>query len=143
MLQDNIKQYLQKNLQPDSILIIYGPTASGKSKLAIEIAQAFNGEIISADSRMVYKGTYIGADIPSETEQQGIVHHLIDFVGPQKIYSVKDFQKDAWQCAKNIHKKKNSLSWLAAQISILMLLLMAIVWTNTSLQQRRKISFKT
>lgn len=72
-----------------------GPTATGKSNLAIQIAQKINGEIISADSRLVYKGFDIGTAKPTLEEMQGIKHYLIDIVEPEIDYSVANFLDDA------------------------------------------------
>ncbi len=108
-----IKGFLQKSIslqttdyRPQTLLVLYGPTASGKSKLAIEIAKEFDGEIISADSRMVYQGTRIGTDIPTLEEMQGIPHHLLDFVPPEKEYSLKEYQEDAYRVIKDILSRK-------------------------------------
>ncbi len=70
-----------------------GQTATGKSALAIEIARKINGEIISADSRQVYKGLDIGTGKISKKEMWGIPHHLLDVILPKKVFSVGDFQK--------------------------------------------------
>ncbi|MEI8129202.1 MAG: tRNA (adenosine(37)-N6)-dimethylallyltransferase MiaA [bacterium] len=72
-----------------------GPTAAGKSNFAIQIAKAINGEIISADSRLVYKGFDIATAKPTIEERQGIEHHLIDVVEPEADYSVANFFDDA------------------------------------------------
>lgn len=72
-----------------------GPTASGKTNLAIQIAKENNGEIISADSRLVYKGFDIAAAKPTLDERQGIEHYLIDIVEPEVDYSVANFVDDA------------------------------------------------
>ncbi len=75
-----------------------GPTASGKSSLAIQIAKTIdgiNGEIISADSRLVYKGFDIASAKPTAEERQGIMHHLIDVVEPEVDYSAANFLDDA------------------------------------------------
>ncbi len=72
-----------------------GPTAAGKSNFAIQIAKAINGEIISADSRLVYKGFDIATAKPTVEERQGIEHHLIDVVEPEVDYSVANFFDDA------------------------------------------------
>lgn len=77
------------------VIAVAGPTASGKTKLAIKLAQERNGEIISADSRLVYKGFNIATAKPSIEEQEGIPHHLIDIVEPEVDYSVGDFYRDA------------------------------------------------
>ena len=77
------------------IIAIAGPTASGKTKMAIDLAKQINGEIISADSRYVYKGFDIASAKPTLEEMDGIPHHLIDIVEPEVDYSVADFYDDA------------------------------------------------
>lgn len=77
------------------VIAIAGPTASGKTKLAIDLAKQINGEVISADSRYVYKGFDIASAKPTKEEQDGIPHHLIDIVEPEVDYSVADFYDDA------------------------------------------------
>ena len=77
------------------VIAIAGPTASGKTKLAIELAHKLNGEIISADSRLVYKGFNIATAKPTMEEREGIPHHIIDIVEPEYDYSVAEFKKDA------------------------------------------------
>lgn len=77
------------------IIVICGPTGSGKTKLSIELAKKINGEIISADSMQIYKDMNIGTAKVSFEEMQGIKHYLIDIVSPDKRYSVADFKKDA------------------------------------------------
>lgn len=76
------------------IIIIAGPTASGKTSLGIELALKFNGEIISADSRQVYKGLDIGSGKVTEKEKRGVPHHLIDILEPEEKYNVYKFQKE-------------------------------------------------
>jgi tRNA dimethylallyltransferase len=77
------------------IIAIVGPTASGKTSKSINLAKTNNGEIISADSRLVYKGFDIAAAKPTLEERQGIKHHLIDVVEPEVDYSVANFLDDA------------------------------------------------
>lgn len=77
------------------VIAIVGPTASGKTKMAIDLAKKVNGEVISADSRYVYKGFDIATAKPTLEEQDGIKHHLIDIVEPEYDYSVADFYDDA------------------------------------------------
>ena len=84
-----------KKSRQEKILIILGPTASGKSALAVELAKKFNGEVISADSRQVYKGLDIGSGKITKKEMLGVPHHLLDVENPKKIYSVARWQKDA------------------------------------------------
>lgn len=77
------------------IVAVVGPTASGKTNLAIEIAKKFNGEIISADSRQVYKGLDIGTGKVTEEEKQNVPHHLIDTTSIDTVYTGKNFMADA------------------------------------------------
>lgn len=74
-----------------------GPTASGKTGLSVELAQDLNGEIISVDSALVYRGMDIGTAKPSVTEMAGVPHHLIDIRDPANAYSAADFRDDAVQ----------------------------------------------
>lgn len=77
------------------IIAIVGPTASGKSDLAVRLAKKFGGEVISADSRQVYKGLDIGTGKVTKKEMGGIPHHLLDVMSPKKQYSVAEYQRDA------------------------------------------------
>ena len=77
------------------VVAIVGPTASGKTSLSIQLAQKFNGEIISADSRQVYRGMDLGTGKITPTEMQDIPHHLLDVANPMDIYTGVDFKRDA------------------------------------------------
>ncbi len=77
------------------VIAVAGPTASGKTALAVKLAHERNGEIISADSRLVYKGFNIAAAKPTIQEREGIPHYLIDIAEPEYDYSAGDFYKDA------------------------------------------------
>ena len=79
------------------LIVIVGPTASGKTGLAVRLAKEFGGEIISADSRAVYKGLDIGTAKPSLEEQQAVPHWGIDLVEPNERYTVADFKSYAEQ----------------------------------------------
>ena len=79
------------------VIAIAGPTASGKTKLAIDMAKKVDGEIISADSRLVYKGFDIATAKPTMEERDGIPHYMIDVVEPEYDYSVADFRDGAPQ----------------------------------------------
>lgn len=72
-------------------LVIVGPTASGKSDLAVQLAKEFDGEIISADSRQVYKGLNIGSGKITKKEMCGIKHHLLDVANPKTVFNASDF----------------------------------------------------
>jgi len=89
----------------DKVLIILGPTASGKSDLAVDLAKEFNGEVISADSRQVYKGLDIGSGKITRKEMKGVPHYLLDVVYPRTIFTVTKFQKLAQKQIKDILKR--------------------------------------
>jgi tRNA dimethylallyltransferase len=73
------------------IIVVCGPTASGKSDKAVELALLHNGEVISADSRQVYRGLDIGSGKITPEEMKGVTHHLLDVADPKEIFSVEDF----------------------------------------------------
>jgi tRNA dimethylallyltransferase len=73
------------------VLILVGPTASGKSALAVELARKLNCEVISADSRQVYKGLDIGSGKITKREMKGVRHHLLDISSPKNVFSVADY----------------------------------------------------
>ncbi len=87
------------------VYVIGGPTASGKSKLAVELAKKVNGEIISADSMQIYKEMNIGTAKVNKEEMQGVQHYLVDFVSPDERYSVSNFKKDAEKAIEEILEK--------------------------------------
>lgn len=88
-----------------TVIVICGPTASGKTALSIELAKRTNGEIVSADSMQIYKDMNIGTAKPTKEEMQGIKHYLIDFVSPDERYSVAQYKKDAKKAIKEIIEK--------------------------------------
>ena len=79
-----------------------GPTASGKTALGVELAKAINGEVISVDSALIYKGMDIGTAKPTVDEMQGVPHHLISIIDPSESYSVATFRKDSLQLISDI-----------------------------------------
>jgi len=79
--------------QSQKIIVVVGPTSSGFSDLGIRLAQKFNGEIISADSRQVYRGMDIGTGKVTKKEQKMAVHHLLDVISPKKQFTADDFKK--------------------------------------------------
>lgn len=87
----------------NKVIAIVGPTASGKTKLAIEMAKNLGTEIISADSRLVYKGFDIGTAKPTKEEQQMVKHHMIDVVEPEYDFSVADFADEARKIISVLH----------------------------------------
>ncbi len=84
------------------VIVICGPTASGKTALSIELAKKINGQIVSCDSMQIYKDMDIGTAKPTYSEMQGIQHYLIDFVSPDERYSVANFKQDAKKAIKEI-----------------------------------------
>ena len=91
--------------QKEKVIVICGPTASGKTALSIELAKRINGEIVSCDSMQIYKDMDIGTAKPTKEEMQGIKHYLIDFVSPDERYSVADYKIDAKKAIKEIINK--------------------------------------
>ncbi len=89
----------------NKLLAIVGPNASGKSDLAVKLAKKFNGEVVSADSRQVYKGMDIGTGKITKEEMQGVPHHLLDVASPKRRFSVAQFQKKAIETIKKIQKR--------------------------------------
>lgn len=89
----------------NKILIIVGPTASGKTSLSIKLAKKFNGEVISADSRQVYKGMDLGTGKVTKKEMQGIKHYLLDVVSPKKRFDAAQFARLGDKAIKQIQKK--------------------------------------
>ena len=92
-------------MEKPKVIVICGPTASGKTALSIELAKKINGEIISSDSMQIYKDMDIGTAKPSKEEMQGIPHHLIGFVNPNQRYSVAEYKKDAEAAIEKILAK--------------------------------------
>lgn len=87
------------------VIVICGPTASGKTALSIELAKQINGEIVSADSMQIYEKMDIGTAKPDKEEMDGIKHYLIDCVSPEIRYSVATYKNDAIQAIKEIIQK--------------------------------------
>ena len=87
------------------VVVIVGPTASGKTALSIELAKKLDGEIISSDSMQIYKDMDIGTAKVTKEEAQGIKHYLVDFVSPDQRYTVSDFKRDAEAAIKEILNK--------------------------------------
>lgn len=95
-------QQMDTNIIP--LVVIAGPTASGKTALAIDAAKQLNGEIISADSMQIYRELNIGTAKPTQEEMQGIPHHLIDFLPPNVNFSVAEYVTMAKECIADINK---------------------------------------
>lgn len=95
-----------KNLK--NLIVITGPTACGKTSVAIELAKMINGEIVSADSMQVYRGMDIGTAKPALEERQNIPHHLLDVADPVDHFSAAIFQSLAWQAIDDIFSRGNT-----------------------------------
>lgn len=91
--------------QKPKIIVVLGPTASGKSDLAVDLAKKYNGEVISADSRQVYRGLDLGSGKITKKEMRGVPHHLLDVVAAREEFSVADFQKKADKAISDILKR--------------------------------------
>ena len=87
------------------LLVIAGPTASGKTACAVELAKIYDGEIVSADSMQIYKGLSIATAKPTKEEMQGVPHYLIDFLEPEQAFSVADYVKLAGERIREIHSR--------------------------------------
>ncbi len=81
-------------MEKPKVLVIVGPTSSGKTSLGIELAKRFTGEVISADSRQVYRGLDLGTGKVTPEEMQGIPHHLLDVADPKMVYTVANYVRD-------------------------------------------------
>lgn len=90
------------NIKKPKIIVIVGPTASGKTALSIELAKRFDGEVISADSRQVYRGLDIGSGKVTRDEMRGVPHHLLDVADPKTVYTVADFVRDGRKAVEDI-----------------------------------------
>jgi tRNA dimethylallyltransferase len=91
--------------QKPPLILIVGPTAVGKTEVAIQLAERLNGEIVSADSRLFYRGMDIGTAKPTREEQARVPHHLIDIANPDEILSLAIFQQKAEQAIAAIHTR--------------------------------------
>lgn len=87
------------------VVAVVGPTASGKSDLAVEICLRFNGEAVSADSMQIYKGLDVSTAKPTEEEKKGVPHHMMDFLDNTESFSVAEYQKMAGEYIRDIHSR--------------------------------------
>jgi tRNA dimethylallyltransferase len=85
------------------LVVILGPTASGKTGLAIQVAQALGGEIVNADSRQIYRGMDIGTAKPTPDERAAAPHHLLDLVTPDQTYTLAEYQRAAYDTINALH----------------------------------------
>ena len=86
----------------DRIICVVGPTASGKTKLAVQLAKLYGGEVVSCDSMQLYRGMVIGTAAPTEAETRGVPHHMVGVIDPREDYSVARYAADAAECVDGI-----------------------------------------
>ena len=86
----------------NKIVVVCGPTASGKTALSIALAKAFDGEVVSADSMQIYRGMDIGTAKPTREEMDGVPHHMLDVAAPGEQYSVSRYVEEATACVEDI-----------------------------------------
>ena len=87
---------------PNKIVVVCGPTASGKTALGVELALLAGGEVVSADSMQIYRGMDIGTAKPTPAEMRGVPHHMLDVADPAEDYSVARYVHDAAACVRDI-----------------------------------------
>ena len=90
---------------PPKVVIVAGPTASGKTSLAVQIATQINGEVVSCDSMQIYRGMTIGTAAPTEAEMGGIPHHMVGIVEPYESFSCAEYTEQAEKCIRDIHER--------------------------------------
>ncbi len=95
------------DLKKRTLIVILGPTAVGKTSVSIELAQRFGGEIVSADSRLLYRGMDIGTAKPTPQEKGYIPHHLIDVADPDEIWNLALYLREAYKAIDDIHARGN------------------------------------
>ena len=93
------------SFEPIPVIAVVGPTASGKTRLAVDLAERFGGEVISADSMQVYRYMDIGTAKATAEERRGIPHHMLDFLDPGQPFSVADYVELAGRCAADIVRR--------------------------------------
>lgn len=89
----------------EKVIVIVGPTSVGKTKMGVELAKLFNGEVISGDSMQIYRHLDIGTAKVTQEEMDGVVHHMIDIKDPDEAYSVRDFQADVRELIAQISSR--------------------------------------
>lgn len=100
-----VQNWFNQNNNKSKLLVIYWPTACGKTALTIELAKQYNGEVINADSRQIYRGMNIGTGKVTQEEMQGIPHHLLDILDIHEMYGVGEFAPEARRIISEIHAR--------------------------------------
>ncbi len=102
-LLKDLKSFLKTTKNP--LIVILGPTASGKTAISLKIAKEIDGEIISTDSRQIYRGLEIGSDALPKDQQEGIPHHMMGIVDPDREYSLAEYKDEAEKIITEIRKR--------------------------------------
>ena len=100
-----LRNLIEASIASQPLVVLVGPTAIGKSRIAVEVAQALGTEILTADSTQVYRGMNIGTDTPSEEERQGVPHRLIDLVEPDEPFNAGEFRRQALPEISRLYEK--------------------------------------
>jgi len=113
MFKEKLEKFLNKKSDKQKIIVIYWPTASWKTSMSVEIAKSLETEIISTDSRQIFKHMDIWTAKITKKEMEGITHHMIDIVSPDNNYSVWEFKNESEKIISNLHKNKKIpiLAW--------------------------------
>lgn len=113
MFKEELDKFLKKKSNKQKIIVVYWPTASWKTALAVEIAKILKTEIISTDSRQIFKYMDIWTAKITKDEMQWIKHHMVDIISPDKNYSVWEFKNETEKIIRNLHKNKKIpiLAW--------------------------------
>jgi uncharacterized Tic20 family protein len=106
LFQKQIETFLEKKSDKQKVIVIYWPTASGKTALSIELAKKLNTEIISTDSRQIFKEMNIWTAKITLEEMDWIKHHMVDIISPDRDYSVWEFKKDSEEIINKLFKEK-------------------------------------
>lgn len=104
MIHDT-SSWISKLSEKPKLLVIYGPTACGKTELTIEMAKKYNGEVVIADSRQIYRGMNIGTGKVTPLEMQEIPHHMLDIRDITEMYGVGEFAPEARRIIDEIHAR--------------------------------------
>lgn len=104
-MKEDIQKWLEIATHKPKLLVIYWPTACGKTALTIELAKKYDGEVINADSRQIYRGMNIGTGKVTGEEMQGIPHHLLDILDIHEMYGVGEFAPEARRIIAEIHAR--------------------------------------
>lgn len=104
-LQTKVHNFLEQKSDKKKIIVIYWPTGSGKTSMSIDVAKMIDCEIISTDSRQIYKDMNIGTGKITEEEMEEIPHHMLDLIKPDEVYSVGEFKNKSEEIIKDIYSK--------------------------------------